>query len=171
MKNGSEIGSVVICTCYYDYNTALLLGCICSEHKPGFGSFTEHYLGCNESDAKIGRRCSADWNPCSRYFERIHLLSLIGFSITNDLMNLKGGEVDKQLRISRVGMIGASVLVLILAYFNPPQIFGLCILAVRLLPALGQLLLWEVFGAKAFFDGSFPRNAVRVCRLCWSKKL
>ena len=36
---------------------------------------------------------------------------------------LKGGEVDKQLRISRVGMIGASVLVLILAYFNPPQIF------------------------------------------------
>ena len=37
--------------------------------------------------------------------------------------NLKGGEVDKQLRISRVGMIGASVLVLILAYFNPPQIF------------------------------------------------
>lgn len=50
-------------------------------------------------------------------------LSLIGFSITNDLMNLKGGEVDKQLRISRVGMIGASVLVLILAYFNPPQIF------------------------------------------------
>lgn len=50
-------------------------------------------------------------------------LSLIRFSITNDLMNLKGGEVDKQLRISRVGMIGASVLVLILAYFNPPQIF------------------------------------------------
>ena len=50
-------------------------------------------------------------------------LSLIGFSITNDLMNLKGGEVDRQLRISRSGMIGASVLVLILAYFNPPQIF------------------------------------------------
>ena len=50
-------------------------------------------------------------------------LSLIGFSITNDLMNLKGGEVKKQLKISRIGMIGASIIVLILAYFNPPQIF------------------------------------------------
>lgn len=50
-------------------------------------------------------------------------LSLIGFSITNDLMNFKGGDVNKQLRASRIGMIVASLLVLVLAYFNPPQIF------------------------------------------------
>lgn len=50
-------------------------------------------------------------------------LSLIGFSITNDILDFKGVEVNKQLTVSRIGMIAASGIVLILAYFNPPQIF------------------------------------------------
>ncbi len=50
-------------------------------------------------------------------------LSLIGFSLTNDILNIKDHSVKKQLLISRIGMVVASVFVLILAYFNPPQIF------------------------------------------------
>ena len=50
-------------------------------------------------------------------------LSLIGFSITNDILKTSNKDVDTQLKISRLGMVGASVLVLVLAYFNPPQIF------------------------------------------------
>lgn len=50
-------------------------------------------------------------------------LSLIGFALTNDIMDAKNYPVKKQLTISRVGMVVASLLVLVLAYFNPPQIF------------------------------------------------
>lgn len=51
-------------------------------------------------------------------------LSLIGTSLTNDIMNLGDRQkVDKSLKISRVIMGVVSIAVLILAYFNPPQIF------------------------------------------------
>lgn len=50
-------------------------------------------------------------------------LSLIGFSITNDVFHFKSDNVEKQLKVSRLGMAIVSVVVLILAYFNPPQIF------------------------------------------------
>lgn len=50
-------------------------------------------------------------------------LSLIGFAITNDIMDVKKQSVKKQLIISRAGMVVASLIVLVLAYFNPPQIF------------------------------------------------
>ena len=50
-------------------------------------------------------------------------LSLIGFSLTNDLFHNKKLDMKKQLRVSRIGMLLASILVLVLAYFNPPQIF------------------------------------------------
>lgn len=33
-------------------------------------------------------------------------LSLIGFSIMNDIMNLRGSNINKQLKISRIGMVG-----------------------------------------------------------------
>lgn len=50
-------------------------------------------------------------------------LSLIGSSLTNDLIKMKDDNVKKQLTISRVGMGIVSIIVLIVAYFNPPQIF------------------------------------------------
>ena len=50
-------------------------------------------------------------------------LSLIGFSLTNDVVEFKNKDVNKQLKISRIGMLVASLIVLVLAYFNPPQIF------------------------------------------------
>lgn len=53
-------------------------------------------------------------------------LSLIGFSLTNDIFreNTEKAESDKkQLSISRIGMLVASLVILVIAYFNPPQIF------------------------------------------------
>ncbi len=51
-------------------------------------------------------------------------LSLIGSSLTNDLLvSSKTDDVKKNLMISRIGMAIVSVVVLILALFNPPQIF------------------------------------------------
>lgn len=51
-------------------------------------------------------------------------LSLIGTSLTNDILN-KNNENDseKSLRSSRIVMGIVSVIVLIIGYFNPPQIF------------------------------------------------
>lgn len=51
-------------------------------------------------------------------------LSLIGSSLTNDiLMNRQTDDVKKNVRIARIGMAAASLVVLVLAFFNPPQIF------------------------------------------------
>ena len=50
-------------------------------------------------------------------------LSLIGSSLTNDLLKNKDGNVNKELSKSRLGMAIVSIIVLIIAYFNPPQIF------------------------------------------------
>ena len=50
-------------------------------------------------------------------------LSLIGFSLTSDLVDTSKMTTKRQLSISRIGMLFASLVVLALAYFNPPQIF------------------------------------------------
>lgn len=50
-------------------------------------------------------------------------LSLIGSSLTNDLITNNDSDVKKQLTVSRVGMAIVSIVVLVVAYFNPPQIF------------------------------------------------
>ena len=51
-------------------------------------------------------------------------LSLIGSSLTNDiLVHRKTNNMEQNLKISRIGMATVSVVVLILAFFNPPQIF------------------------------------------------
>lgn len=51
-------------------------------------------------------------------------LSLIGTSLTNDILKRSDGEdVKKNLKVSRLVMGAVSILVLIIAFFNPPQIF------------------------------------------------
>ena len=77
-------------------------------------------------------------------------LSLIGFSLTNDILLFKDGDVKKQLRISRIGMLAASLLVLLLAYFNPPQIF------------------WIMYFGGTVIAGSW---AVVALASVWSRKL
>ncbi len=50
-------------------------------------------------------------------------LSLIGFSAANDVVSAAGEDDRKKLRLSRWAMLGASLVILVLAYINPPQIF------------------------------------------------
>lgn len=50
-------------------------------------------------------------------------LSLIGFSIVNDIIPGAYDSDKKKLRLSRWAMLAASLVVLVLAYLNPPQIF------------------------------------------------
>lgn len=50
-------------------------------------------------------------------------LSLIGFSVTNDILRIPQKDEKKGLWASRFGMLIGSLVVLTLAYFNPPQIF------------------------------------------------
>ena len=51
-------------------------------------------------------------------------LSLIGSSLTNDILDSrKTDDVKKNVKIARIGMAVVSVIVLVLAFFNPPQIF------------------------------------------------
>ena len=51
-------------------------------------------------------------------------LSLIGTSLTNDILNKNyQNDSEKSLRSSRIVMGIVSVIVLIIGYFNPPQIF------------------------------------------------
>lgn len=50
-------------------------------------------------------------------------LSLIGFSIANDMLPRADRTEREKLRVSRLAMSAASVVILLLACFNPPQIF------------------------------------------------
>lgn len=50
-------------------------------------------------------------------------LSLIGFSLTNDIFRKLMKTENRRLRVSRLGMFAASIIILAIAYINPPQIF------------------------------------------------
>lgn len=50
-------------------------------------------------------------------------LSLIGFSAANDIVPQASRDDRHKLRLSRWAMLGASLVILVLAYLNPPQIF------------------------------------------------
>ncbi len=50
-------------------------------------------------------------------------LSLIGFSAVNDIAPQTWDDDRKKLRLSRLAMLAASLVILVLAYLNPPQIF------------------------------------------------
>ena len=79
-------------------------------------------------------------------------LSLIGSSVANDIYGGKGDTI----RIGRISMIAVSVVVLILAVFNPPQIlwimyFGGAIVASAWMPvALASVLSKRITKAGAF---------------------
>lgn len=78
-------------------------------------------------------------------------LSLIGSSLTNDIFTKRADNSEKTtLRISRIGMGIASIIVLVLAYFNPPQIF------------------WIMYFGGTVIAASW--GVVAICSV-WSKKM
>ena len=84
-------------------------------------------------------------------------LSLIGSSLTNDIIaRYSEASTEKALRMSRVGMGFASVVVLILAYFNPPQIFWIMYFGGTVIAsAWGAVALTSVWSRKVSEHGAF----------------
>lgn len=77
-------------------------------------------------------------------------LSLIGFTLTNDLFFRNDLPEKRRLYISRVGMLVSSLIILAIAYVNPPQIF---------------IIMY--FGGTVIACSWWP---VAICSI-WSKKL
>lgn len=81
-------------------------------------------------------------------------LSLIGFSVTNDLFELK--DDSKRLKWSRVAMVASSFVVLALAYFNPPAIFWIMYFGSSLLASSwGLVALASVWSKRLTENGAF----------------
>ncbi|MBR6329416.1 MAG: sodium:solute symporter family protein [Lachnospiraceae bacterium] len=84
-------------------------------------------------------------------------LSLIGSSLTNDILEMKAGaDPKKQLLFSRVGMGAASLLVLAIAFFNPPQIFWIMYFGGTVIAsAWGVVAISSVWSEKMSENGAF----------------
>ena len=82
-------------------------------------------------------------------------LSLIGTSLTNDIMKQKD-DVKANLRLSRIVMGVVSVIVLIIAFFNPPQIFVIMYFGGTVIAsAWGIVALTSVWNKKMSESGAF----------------
>lgn len=84
-------------------------------------------------------------------------LSLIGSSLTNDVITkYKDADPKKQLSVSRIGMAVVSVIVLIVAYFNPPQIFWIMYFGGTIIASSwGVVALLSVWSKKMSENGAF----------------
>lgn len=84
-------------------------------------------------------------------------LSLIGSSLTNDILDSKKTDNVKQnLKISRIGMAIVSVIILILAFFNPPQIFWIMYFGGTVIAsAWGVVALTSVWSKKMSESAAF----------------
>ena len=84
-------------------------------------------------------------------------LSLIGSSLTNDI--LAGRHVEDEsanLKLSRFGMAFVSIVVLIIAFFNPPQIFWIMYFGGTVIASSwGVVALSSVWSEKISENGAF----------------
>ncbi len=96
-------------------------------------------------------------------------LSLIGFSVANDLlMNRRLGD-RKKLIISRVVMFAVGLVVLVIALINPPQIFWIMYFGGTVIAASwGCVSLFSVWSLKISERGAFwgMLSGLIVCVIC-----
>ena len=82
-------------------------------------------------------------------------LSLIGFSLVNDILPLDHLDDRRRLRLSRLAMLAVSLVLLLLSWFQPPQIFyimyfgGTVIAASWSVPAFGSVWSSRLSGTGA----------------------
>jgi sodium/pantothenate symporter len=88
-------------------------------------------------------------------------LSLIGFSLANDIVPPKTGTEKEKLRVSRLAMFAASLLVLALAYFNPPQIFWIMYLGGTVIASS-----WSVVAFASIWSKKISRTGAYWGMLC-----
>lgn len=84
-------------------------------------------------------------------------LSLIGSSLTNDIITkYQKEDSKKQLMVSRIGMAIVSLIVLVIAYFNPPQIFWIMYFGGTIIASSwGVVALLSVWSKKMSETGAF----------------
>lgn len=84
-------------------------------------------------------------------------LSLIGNSLTNDIFSKYSNKNEKnKLRISRIGMLVCSLIILAIAYFNPPQIFIIMYFGGTVIAASwGVVAIGSIWSKKMSKSGAF----------------
>lgn len=88
-------------------------------------------------------------------------LSLIGFSLVNDVIDLKTDDEKTRLRVSRIAMLCASLIILALAYFNPPQIFWIMYLGGTVIAGS-----WSVVALASVWSKKINKNGAFWGMLC-----
>ncbi len=83
-------------------------------------------------------------------------LSLIGSSLTNDILKGDKQNIGQNLKRSRLGMAVVSIVVLVLAVFNPPQIFWIMYFGGTVIASSwGVVALTSVWSKKISEAGAF----------------
>ena len=134
----------VITTTMFLYFAAVFVASV----KPGLGSDTMIWGAMNMMPTAVGvilltGILSAGISSGSTF------LSLVGFSLTNDILSLEGKSDKQKLKVSRIGMFAVSLVVLVMAFFAD-QIF------------------WIMYFGGTVIAGSW---AIVSFAAIWSKKL
>lgn len=101
-------------------------------------------------------------------------LSLIGFSIVNDILPDLYDSDKKKLRLSRMAMLLSGLVVLALAYFNPPQIFvimyfgGTVIASSWSIAAFGSVWSKKLSKTGAYLSMLLGFLGCAVSKICYS---
>jgi len=83
-------------------------------------------------------------------------LSLVGFSVTNDIFSHKTIDDDKMLRISRWTMLGIGIVVLMIAFFVPVDLFWLTYFVGTLFASSwGAVALMSIWSKRITADAAF----------------
>lgn len=83
-------------------------------------------------------------------------LSLVGFSMTNDVMQIKNDNEQRMLRISRITMICCGLVALVIAYFQPPAIMWITYFAATIFASSwGPVAFLSVWSKRITKTGAF----------------
>lgn len=83
-------------------------------------------------------------------------LSLVGFSVSNDLFNHERVNEQSMLRLSRIVMLGIGLITLVIAYFSPIDIFWLTYFVGTLFASSwGPVALMSVWSKRITADAAF----------------
>ncbi|MDD2496851.1 MAG: sodium:solute symporter family protein [Desulfitobacteriaceae bacterium] len=83
-------------------------------------------------------------------------LSLIGFSMTNDVLQIKNDDEKKKLRISRITMVCCGLVALAIAYFQPPAMLYITFFAATIFASSwGPIAFMSVWSKKITKTGAF----------------
>lgn len=118
MRSAIWASMSVIVTTIFIYFSAVFVASV----NPGLGSKTMIWAAMNMMPTIVGvilltGILAAGISSGSTF------LSLVGFSLTNDILPINNDDEKKRLSLSRTGMFVVSLVVLAMAYFNPPAIF------------------------------------------------